>query len=103
MATLDDAGDVSRDVQQRIAALFDTATGGIDGDGWPLGAQPNDEDIALALLPVQKLEGLGDLQLREVLADGGDRRWTGAVKPDELVMLDKDAVRLEFETVEVIA
>jgi hypothetical protein len=103
VASLDHAGQVSTDVQKRIKALFDTATGGVSGEGWALGAEPSEEDIALALLPIRRLEGLGDVTLREVLADSVERPWTGAVRRDELVLLDKDAVRLELKTVEVIA
>lgn len=97
VATLDHAGDVSGLVQERIMALFDPAA------LWELGAEPKEEDIARALLDTRRLEGLGEVKLREVLPDGADRSWTGAVKRDELVMLDRDAVRLQFRTVEVIA
>jgi hypothetical protein len=103
VASLDYAGQVSTDVQKRIKALFDTATGGVSGEGWALGAEPSDQDIALKLLSIQRLEGLGDVTLREVLADSVERPWIGAVRRDELVLLDKDAVRLEIKTVEVIA
>jgi hypothetical protein len=117
VASLDHAGDVARDVQARVIALFDTAT-------WALGASPSEEEIALALLDVAKLESLGEITLREVLPDGTERPWStlssrassegpgradGApnvpptVQRDELVLLDEDAVRLAFETVEVIA
>lgn len=95
VATLDVAGDVSRDVQKRISALFDTTS-------WALGAEPNDGEIALALLDIPALESLADVQLLEVTTDG-EVPWTVGVKRHELVMLDKDAVRLSFETVEVFA
>lgn len=108
VASLDYAGEVSRTVQQRIKDLFDTATGGADNDGWPLGATPSDEDIALALVDTRRLEGIEGVSLREVMSDGSERPWPDAVKPDavkpgELVALDDDAVRIAFKTVEVIA
>jgi hypothetical protein len=103
VASLDVAGDVARSVQQRVEALFDTAAGGADDDGWPLGAEPKGEDLALAVIGTRHLESLGGVTLLEVLPDGSERLWPDAVKRDELVMLDKDAVRLEFETVEVIS
>ena len=93
--TLDHAGEVSSAVQERIASLFDTAA-------WALGAEPKEEDVALALLDTRRLESLAGVELREVAGDV-ERPWSGAVKGDELVMLDKDPLRLEFETVEVIA
>ncbi|HJQ36747.1 MAG TPA: baseplate J/gp47 family protein [Thermoanaerobaculia bacterium] len=107
VAALDVAGDVARDVQARIAALFDTTS-------WPLGAEPTEGEIALALLDTPALESLADVQLREVQPDGAELPWSGgqAILPVQdrrdrlsstLVMLDKDPVRLEFETVEVFA
>jgi hypothetical protein len=89
-------------VKARIASLFDPAAGGGDKDGWPLGANPSEDDIALALVDTQDLEGLGQVTLREVTPDGVERPWPDAVRRDELVMLDDDPVRLEVMTVEVI-
>ena len=103
VASLDVAGDVSRIVEQRIRALFDTATGGANKEGWALGENPSEEDIALALIDTRRLEGLGEMALREVLSDGREGSWPGALKRDELAMLHKDALRLGFKTVEVIA
>lgn len=96
VATLDHAGDVSRAVQKSIARLFDTTS-------WALGAEPDEGEIALALLDIPALESLAHVQRYEVQPDGTELRWTGGIKRHELVMLDKDAVRLEFETVEVFA
>lgn len=96
VASLDVAGEVSRDVEQQMKALFNTAS-------WPLGAEPKDEDVARAIVDTPHLESLGDVSLREVLADGSERPWTSAVKRDDLVLLDKDPLRLQFQTVEVIS
>jgi hypothetical protein len=95
VATLDQAGEVSSAAEGRIKALFDTTT-------WALGAQPREEDIALALLDTRHLEGIAGVELREV-AGGEERRWSGTVKRDELVLLDDDPLRIDFETVEVIS
>ena len=103
VASLDVAGDVSRSVEQRIRALFDTATGGANKEGWALGDNPSEEDIALALIDTRRLEGIESVTLREVLAGGTERPWTATMKRDELAMLDKDALRLGFQVVEVIA
>lgn len=103
VASLDHAGEVSGAVQQRISNLFDTAAGGADSDGWPLGATPSENDVALALLVTPHLESIGDVRLREILPDKSERPWTGAAKRDDLVTLDDDGVRLSFETVEVFA
>ena len=65
---------MSRSVEERIKALFDTATGGANQEGWAVGETPQEDDIALALIDTRHLEGLGDVTLREVLADGSERR-----------------------------
>jgi len=102
VATLDHAGEVSGVVQQRISNFFDTAAGGGDGDGWPLGATPSENDVAYALLGTPHLESIGDVTLSEILPDKSQRPWTGAAKRDDLVVLDDDGVRLSFQIVEVI-
>jgi len=103
VASLDDAGGVAREVNERITALFDTATGDVDRDGWALGKDPSEDDIALALAGTPRLEGLGAVKLYEVGPDGLERPWPGGVKGTDLVMLDDDFVRLEFRPVEVVA
>lgn len=103
VASLDHAGAVARSVKERIAALFDTATGGTDKDGWPLGEAPSEVDIARALADTPRLEGIASVGFREIVRDGAEHPWTEAIKPTELVMLAEDAIRLTFETVEVIA
>jgi len=97
VATLDHAGDVARAVQKRIVELFDTTSRA-------LGVEPDEGEIARALLDTPALESLADVRLREVQSDGTDLPWAVGIKRHELVMLDKDVpVRLEFKTVEVFA
>lgn len=100
---LDSAGEVGRDVKARLTAFFDTATGGVDGSGWALGASPSDEDIALALLDVPLLESIGDVTLREHVDGAADRPWPAALRSLEIVVLADDPVRIRFETAEVMA
>jgi hypothetical protein len=100
VAALDDAGRVSNEVEKRLSSLFDTARGGTDHDGWPIGADVTPDDIALALVDTPRLESIEDLALVEV-RDDADRPWPGNVKSGELVMLDQDPVRIQFETEEV--
>lgn len=102
VASLDHTGEVSRNVKQRITLFFDTAMGGVDKDGWALGENPGEEDLALALLDTPHLEGLAQLTRYEITVDSAERPWTGTVKRDELVMLDEDALRIQFETAEAI-
>jgi hypothetical protein len=108
VVSLDHAGAVARDVEKQVAALFDSAGGGRDGCGWALGREPSEEEVARALVDVQRLEGLGEVTLNEVLPDGAEQPWSGPgggrpVRRDELVVLDEDAVRLGHEVVEVVA
>jgi hypothetical protein len=103
VASLDIAGAVGRDARQRISALFDTATGGAAGEGWALGENPSEADIAVALTNAPRLEGIATVALREITADGGDQQWPQSLKRNELARLEKDGVRIEFETVEVVA
>ena len=103
VASLDDAGAVARDARNHIIALFDTLTGGPDEDGWQLGQNPTEADIAMALATVPRLEGIARVALREITSDGADQPWPESIKPSELAMLHKDVIRVEFKTVEVIA
>lgn len=103
VASLDDAGAVARDARQRIIALFDAATGGVAGDGWPLGENPTEADVAVVLADVPRLEGIASVELREIADDGTEQPWPDSLKRTELPWLGKDAARIEFETVEVVA
>ncbi|HSK62780.1 MAG TPA: hypothetical protein VK893_03030, partial [Pyrinomonadaceae bacterium] len=100
--SLDHAGAIGEFVEQRLKSLFDTATGGIDNDGWPLGLNPTEDDIAFALIDAPNLESIGDVKLRESVAEGDVRPWPGTVKATEIVMLAEDPVRIEFKTAEVL-
>ena len=98
---LDYAGAVARDVKTRLAAFFDSATGATDSRGWPLAANPTEEDVALALLDLPQLESIADVTLRERVDGAGDRPWPTSLKPTDIVVLADDPVRIQFETAEV--
>jgi hypothetical protein len=103
VSSLDDAGGVADAVKAALAQLFDRATGGASGNGWPLGAGPGEDDIALALIDIPKLQSIESVAFYEILADGSDRPWNSNVKPDDLVMLAKDPARIVFATLEAVA
>lgn len=103
VAGLDKVGALGKRVDDRIVALFDTATGGIDDTGWPLGATPRTDDIALALAGDPDIESLASVSFVEQLDDGTERSFEGPVKPDELVRLAKEKTRITFAIVEVVA
>jgi hypothetical protein len=100
--TLDDAGKVGDDAKRRLNALFDTATGGPDKDGWPLGASPSPDDIAFALVDAPDLAGIGPVTLLESHDQGMERPWPGTLGPTELARLADDPIRIRFATVMVI-
>jgi hypothetical protein len=100
--TLDHAGELGEFVKQQLKSLFDTASGGMDQTGWPLGLNPTEDDIAFALIEAPHLESLGNIKLRESVAEGEVRPWPQTVKETEIVMLADDPVRIDFETAEVL-
>jgi hypothetical protein len=102
VSILDDAGDVADAVKGALAQLFDPATD-VSGNGWPLGAGPGEDDIALALIDIPKLQSIESVAFYEILADGSGRPWNSNVKPDDLVMLAKDPARIVFATLEAVA
>jgi hypothetical protein len=101
VASLDDAGAVARDARTQMVALFDSATGGVDGNGWPLGGNPTEADVAVGLAVVARLEGIVAMTLHEIAGDGAEQPWPESLKRTELAWLGKDGVRIAFETVGV--
>lgn len=63
---------------------------------------PNEEDVALALIDAKHLESLIQVKFLEIADDGVERTWPAALKPVELVVLDTDPVRIEFVTAGVM-
>jgi hypothetical protein len=102
VSSLDDAGEVADAVKHALRQLFDPASGGF-GNGWELGASPVEDDVALALINIPKLESIESIAFYEIAADGSDRPWSGTVRPDDLVMLADDPVHMVFDTLEAAA
>ncbi|MFL9977620.1 baseplate J/gp47 family protein [Paraburkholderia graminis] len=103
VTSLDDAGETALDVKAALRRFFDTAAGGIDGEGWALGAAPADDDIAFALSKARGLEGIANSSFAEVGEDGAEIAWRPAMRDDELVLLDADPVRIVFQALETEA
>lgn len=99
--SLDQAGQLSSSVKKKLGAFFDTATGGLDKDGWALGANPSEEDIALAISDAPYLESIENVNLYEITEDGRELPLA-APGPREIVMLADDPIRIQFETAEVM-
>jgi hypothetical protein len=100
---LDDAGQVSKWVKDQLATFFDSTIGGVDKDGWALGLNPTEEDIAYMLINAPHLEGITGVKLFENTGDGVQLPWPETIKPTDIVMLDEDFVSIQFETAEVAA
>jgi hypothetical protein len=94
---LDFAGELTEFVKRRLSQFFNSATGGSDKEGWLMGVNPTEGDIALALLDAPRLESLKRVKLWEVADDGRLVRWPSGLRPNELVMLDDDPVRIDLE------
>jgi len=99
VADLDHAGAVAQAVKRRLADLLDQGTGGVSGEGWPLGEGPRPDQIAFALLDVPHLLRLASVTLAELK---GDRSapWPDRLAPDELVRLAPDGLRFQFDVIE---
>lgn len=98
---LEHAGSVSRWVKASLTRFFDNATGGIDGGGWPLGTAPTEDDIAFMLGNAPDLDGIADIKLYENVGDGIERPLPGSIAPTDMIVLDDDPVRIQFQTAEV--
>ena len=87
-----------------LIALFDTATGGVDKDGWALGENPTEGDIALALVDAPRLESIAGVALREDQRDGTRTPWPDDAQAHRARRCSTTiACALQFETVEVVA
>ncbi|OFA06908.1 hypothetical protein [Duganella sp. HH101] len=94
--TLAGSGQLADYVKATLSAFFDPALGGLGRQGWPLGADPAEDDIALALLDAPGLEGLDSIVFEEIKDDGSAVIWPHTVRRNELVVLDQDGVRIDF-------
>jgi hypothetical protein len=102
VATLDMAGTVAGLAKKRLVACFDTEHGGDDGEGWPIGRDPREEDIARILLDLPDLESIVSIARLEVGELGGERPWRGGVGPQELAMLAPEDILIRFEVLEAV-
>jgi hypothetical protein len=101
VSTLDLAGAVGSKVKVKLKSYFDTETGGENREGWPLGSNLNEDDIAEALLDTTDLESIASIALFEVGSDGTAQPWPASIRASELVMLADD-IRIQFQIVEAV-
>lgn len=100
VASLAGSGQLANYTKGALSAFFDPASGGLEREGWPLGATPLEDDIALALLDAPQLEGIERVSFEEITPDGAAAPWREAVRRHQLVMLAEDGLRIEFVIVE---
>lgn len=103
VSSLDRAGALAQAVREQVSAFFNTVTGGTRKDGWPLGSNPREEDIAFALIDAPFLQSVVSIRLFEVTRDGKELPWPAAIMPTDLVVLDVDPIRLHLQPTEVAA
>ena len=97
--SFDVAGSLATEAKKRLVARFDTA----QGEGWPLGSSPREDDIAEALLDIPGLDGLDSVRLKEVDALGAERPWPASLGRDELAMLAPAGIAVDFAGTEAVA
>lgn len=98
--SLEDAGMLATAVRRALQTFFDSVSGGLAATGWPLGAAPAEEDIAFALDDAPGLAGIADITLKQIDSTGRELAWRAQFRPDELVVLAQDAVRISIESLE---
>jgi hypothetical protein len=98
---LDHAGALAQYITGKLTDFFNTATGGIDKDGWALSLSPSADDIAFVLLDAPHLDSIEDVTLYEIALDGSEQPWPDTLEPTELAMLHDDWLRIQFATAEV--
>jgi hypothetical protein len=100
--SLDKAADLSVEVKVRLTALFDTLTGNLSGDGWPLGLTPAEDVVAAKISDAPGLASTTSITFFEVDAKDNELSWPAQIKATDLVVLADDPVRIEFQTQEAL-
>jgi hypothetical protein len=103
VSSLDHAGALTKEVRKQLGVFFDTVAGGARQDGWPLGANPREEDVVYALIDIPFLQSVVTVKFLEIGRDGKELPWPDAIKPTDLVVLDVDPVRIHLQPTEVAA
>ena len=96
VATLELAGGVAERAQQALRQRLDPASGGDDRLGWPLGAAPDEGEIAATLIDTPALDGIEHLTLIELVATGAEAPWPAALNADELAVLAEDGFDFKY-------
>jgi hypothetical protein len=82
VSDLANAGAVAKEAIRRVGALLDPATGGIEGYGWPLGAVPDEADVAECLIGIAELVDVANVQITSSVP----------LRPIELFVVDESSI-----------
>jgi hypothetical protein len=86
-SSLDYGGQVANAATAAVRAMFDPATGGADGQGWPLGETPVASDVAGCLLDLPHLDSIVEVAVLDTGTDGSTQPAPAALRPHELAVL----------------
>jgi hypothetical protein len=89
VADLANADQVREDCEKRIKALLDPKDGGFDGQGWRLGAVPNETDIAARIEDVKHISELVSIDIE-----------AGRASASHLVRLADDGLHIDISPVQ---
>jgi hypothetical protein len=97
--SLDVGGTIDTAARAALGRLFDPATGGVDGAGWPLGAMPTAADVMAVLVGVDGLVEVTSLTFFDVDDAGAETTPMRGFAADELAVLLPDRVVLPLTPV----
>ncbi|MCV9961728.1 hypothetical protein OIU34_07410 [Pararhizobium sp. BT-229] len=88
VADLAKAGSIAERVQKRVLALFDTASGGVDGQGWRLGTTITQTDVAAVIADIPGVDEIDPIAIHR--QDG----LLGPVGPRQLATLSESSLSI---------
>jgi hypothetical protein len=88
--------EAAEQAKAALTALLDPATGNHDGEGWPLGRLPDEQDIAAALTSIETLALPESVTLERADKEiAAERALPASIPSDVLVRLDTSDITLE--------
>jgi hypothetical protein len=86
-ADLGRTAGLGQQVRTRIQALFDPASGALDGSGWPFGRMVDPTEIAAAIVSISDIDSIDTIVFQVVNADGTVRSLPGKLAADQLLQV----------------
>jgi len=91
-ADLGRTAGLGQQVRTRIQALFDPASGALDGSGWPFGRMVDPTEIAAAIVSISDIDSIDTIVFQVVNADGTVRSLPGKLAADQLLQVAPEDV-----------